>query len=538
MSTQRFFIFFLILSTFFEMLPSEAFCQKSNARNPTPDEIKTLRKNAEAFFNAGNFDGALKGYTELIAIEPNYTEINYLLGYCHLITNVKKAKAVGFFESSLKEKNPKKETHYFLGLAYMHAERWDDAIQSYETYKVSSSHSKVIRDFPSVERQIEMCNNAKKIISEHRLNVTFKNLGKTINSIHEDYNPFVSASRTTLVFTSRRKGNMGGLIEELGAYAADVYFSFWKDTAWIKAKNAGASINTDWDEESVGLSADGRTMLVYLDNIDFLSDIATATLKGKTWQKLTSVGSSVNTKHFETGATITLDGSTIYFASDRKDTKVGSELYVAKRNENGEWGQSINLGPVINTLYDESTPFISMDGKTLYFSSKGHNTMGGFDIFRSTLDDSTASWSKPENIGYPINNADDNLYFSMTGNQRYAYVSAVREEGFGDMDIYQVTYNDTIDHPFLALISGTVSLMSGGKAVISKATINDYSNGKPLMTYKPTVVRNEFILAAGPGEYIMSVEGVNFNTYHEILKIANEIPLKDMVLNLNVSSNK
>ena len=537
MSTQRLSIIFLTLSVFFEMLPPEAFCQKSKARILTTDDIKILKKTTETFFNAGNFDGALKGYTVLIALEPDNPEINYLLGYCHLFTNVNKAKAVGFFESSLKAKNPKKETHYFLGIAYMHAERWDDAIQSFENYK-TGTHSKAIRDFPSVERQIEMCNNAKKIISEHRLNITFKNLGKNINSVFEDYNGFVSASGKTLVYASRRKGNMGGHIEELGAYSADVYFSLWKDNAWIKSKNAGAVINTDWDEESVGLSADGRTMLVYLDNIDFLSDIATATLKGKTWQKLTSIGSSVNTKYFETGASITLDGSTIYFASDRKDTKVGSELYVAKRNENGDWGPSLNLGSVINTMYDESAPFISMDGKTLYFSSKGHNSMGGFDIFRSTLDDSTASWSKPENIGYPINNADDNLYFSMTGNQRYAYVSAVREGGFGDMDIYQVIYNDTIDHRFLALISGTVSLPGGGKAVIAKATINDKLTGKLLMTYKPSVIRNEFVLAAKPGEYILSVEGVNFNTHYVILTISNELHLKDIVLNLNVSSNK
>jgi hypothetical protein len=370
------------------------------------------------------------------------------------------------------------------------------------------------------------------------VNVTFENLGKGINTAYEDYNPFISADEKKLVFTSRRKGNMGGFIEDLGMYSADVYWSVWKDTAWTKAKSCGAAINTEWDEEAVGLSADGNMAFIYLDNTEASGDIAISALKGKTWQKAILLTSPVNTNEYESSACITADGEAIYFTSERKDTKGGRDLYQARRKGNNEWGPAVNLGDVINTKEDEDAPFISMDEKTLYFSSKGHNSMGGFDIFRSTFDESTGSWTQPVNIGYPINNADDNVFFSMTGDQRHAYVSAMREGGMGDKDIYRITYNDTMDHPFLALISGTVASNQNAKVELSKVTLARKTDNETVITYKPASSGNDFILAAGPGEYKLTVEGVNFLPYSETITIANEFPLKNIVKKIGVNTGK
>ncbi len=529
-----FFHLFVLQLVFFSLQTYQVIAQRPKTRPITAGESKSFKKDAATLFNAGKYDEALKGYQELIAADPTDAELNYRLGSCYLFTNVNKAKAVEYFEISGKAKNSRKETSYYLGLAYMYAERWDDAIHSFENYK-TSTRSRLINGFLAVERQIEMCNHAKKLVV-NPLQVTFKNLGKFINSPFEDYNPFVSANGKTLVFASRRKGNMGGMSEELGIYPSDIYFSTWKDSAWTKPKNAGAAINSDWDEESVGLSADGKMMLVYLDNTEVYNDIAFSILKGKTWQRLTPFLPPVNSKHVETGASMSLDGSTIYFASDRKDVNGGSDIYRSVKNDNGEWGPAVNLGPVINTVYDEDAPFISMDGKTLYFSSMGHNSMGGYDVFRSVLDESSGTWSDPVNIGYPVNDADDNLFFSMTGDQRRAFVSAVRPDGLGDRDLYEVTYIDTNDHPFSALISGIVSSALGVKLQITKATLTDKSTKKILMTYKPSVPGNEFVLSANPGDYVLSIEGTNFKPYHEDLVIAHEFPLKDMMRIIKVEN--
>jgi len=279
-------------------------------------------------------------------------------------------------------------------------------------------------------------------------------------------------------------------------------------------------------------------MLIYFDNIEAYSDIAISTLKGKTWQKATLVGPPVNTKNPETAASMTLDGSTIYFASERKDAIGGSDLYMSKRKEGGEWGPVTNLGSVINTKYDEDAPFISMDGKTLYFSSKGHNSMGGFDVFRSVFDESKGTWSEPVNIGYPVNTPDDDLFFTMTGNQKHAYVAALRPGGLGDKDIYEITYNDTTDHPFLTFISGKVTPAGGAKIEVTKATLTSKTNNQVVMTYKAPAPGNEFVLSANPGEYILSIEGYNFHTYTEDITITNEFPPKNIYKMITVTSGK
>ena len=502
----------------------------------TMDEAKVVKKDAATLFNMENYSGALKGYEELVKSDPKNSEFNYRLGYCYLLTNVNKAKAIQYFEAVAGIKTIRKEAMYFFGLACMYAERWDDAITAFNEYK-TATHSKSIKDFPEADRQIEMCVNAQELMS-NPVNVTFENPGKAINSIYEDYNPFISANGKTLLFTSRRKGNMGGFIEDLGIYTADVYFSLWKDTAWTKAKSTGAAINTEWDEESVWLSADGYAALVYFDNMEASADIAVSTLKGKTWQKAMLIGEPVNSKEVETSGSMTLDGVTIYFAAERKGTKGGSDIFMSKRKSNNEWGPAVNLGSTINTKYDEDAPFISMDGKTLYFSSKGHNSMGGFDVFRSTYDAANGNWSEPVNIGYPLNTIDDNLFFSMTGDQRTAFISCIRPEGLGDKDIYEITYNDTTDHPFLSLISGIVASETNAKIEITKATLTSKNDPSSVMTYKPVAQSNEFIFAAKPGEYILSIDGFNFSSYSESITVLNDYPLKNIERKIRVKTGK
>ncbi|MCX6292611.1 MAG: hypothetical protein NT126_12750 [Bacteroidetes bacterium] len=502
----------------------------------TADEAKAVKKDAATLFNTENYNGALKGYLELIKTDPNNAEINFRLGYCYLMTNGNRAKALEYFDAAAKSKNPRKESMYFFGLAYMYAERWDDAINAFEVYK-GGTHSKPVKDFPDAERQEEMCETAKELTA-HPLKVTFENLGKGINSSYDDYNPFVSADGKTLVFSSRRKGNMGGFIEDLGMYSADVFWTNWKDTTWSKAKSVGAALNSEWDEESVNLSADGNTIIAYFDNSEGTGDLAYATLKGKTWQKSTLFSPVINSKEIESAGSISLDGSTLYFASERKDSKGKSDLYMSKRKENGDWGTPANLGAAINTKYDEDAPFISMDGKTLYFSSKGHNSMGGYDVFRSVYDESSGSWSEPVNIGYPVNNADDNLFFSMTGDQRTAYVAAWREGGWGDRDIYRITYQDTTDHPFLSLISGTVASETNAKVEVTKATLTSKSDPSVSMTYKPFSPGNEFVLSAKPGSYELSVEGYNFSPYKEEITISNEFPPVNITKKITVKTGK
>ena len=149
----------------------------------------------------------------------------------------------------------------------------------------------------------------------------------------------------------------------------------------------------------------------------------------------------VNTNSNETHATLSHDGESLYFVSDRDGGKGGKDIYKAKLMKDSTWGKVQILSSKINTSKDEATPFITKDN-TLYFSSKGHNTMGGYDIFYSKKDGSGNNWGKPENIGYPLNTTKDDKYFAPVNNGKYGYIQLLREEGYGEFDIYKITFEE------------------------------------------------------------------------------------------------
>lgn len=518
------------------VVPHASNAQKAKAGHVlTSDEAKVVKKDASTLFISTDYKAALPAYVELRKSDPKNPEYNFRLGFCYLMTSVDKPAALNYLEQGLQSKDAKKDIGYYMGLAYMYNNKWDEAIKSFQDYKQATSN-KLIKDMLPADRMIEMCSNGKDLMAQP-LNVTFTNMGKIINTPFEEYNPFVSADNKELVFTSRRKGNIGGYIEDLGIYTSDLYWCTWRDTVWTKAKGLGGIVNSEWDEESVGLSALGDQLFIYFDNVDAFADIGTAVLKGKTWQKPVMLPVMVNSKQYEGGACMSLDGVQLFFSSNRKESVGGNDLWVIRKEKSGEWSAPINLGPEINTKYDEESPSISPDGKTLYFASKGHNSMGGYDLFKSGWDDKAGKWLPPVNLGYPINDADDNAFFSITGDGRYAYVSSVRKGGFGDRDIWRVEYNDTTDHPFRTVITGTVASNAGGRIELTKATLQNKDDGSTL-EFKPASATNSFVFTAAPGNYTLSVEGYNFAPYKEDLTVSNEFPPKELNRQIAVQSSK
>ncbi|MCB0381723.1 MAG: PD40 domain-containing protein, partial [Flavobacteriales bacterium] len=163
----------------------------------------------------------------------------------------------------------------------------------------------------------------------------------------------------------------------------------------------------------------------------------------------------INSKNQETSACFSPDGNTIYFVSNRPDGIGGKDIYKSTKNKDGKWGEAENLGRTINTIDDEDAVFLHADGKTLYFSSKGHKTMGGYDIFKSTYE--KGKWSTPENIGYPINTADDDVCFVLTASGEYGYYTSAKLDGKGKRDIYRVSFIDELNKPKLTLLKGVIT---------------------------------------------------------------------------------
>lgn len=510
----------------------EAFSQKAKTHTLTADEAKLVKKDANGAFTSGDFNSALISYRDLVKSAADNADYNYRYGICLLQTNSIKSKAVEPLEKASKAAGAKKDVWYYLGIAYMNANRWDDAIAAFNTSKTNGI-LKPTKDFLPVERMIEMCNNGKELVA-HPVDVKFENMTKIINTPFDEYNPMISADGKTLAFTSRRKGNMGGFIPELGVFTADVFSSMWRDTIWTKARSVGATVNSDWDEETVGMTHDGNQLIMYFDNMEFYGDLGISMLKGRNWQKPIMMSTTVNAKSIENSACMSNDGQVLYYSSDKKDGQGMTDIWFCIRQTTGEWSTPQNLGPIINTKYDETDPYISLDGKTLYFCSKGHKSMGGFDIFYSSYDSGTAKWSEPKNLGYPINDADDQTSYSMTGNNRIAYLAAIREGGLGDRDIYKVTFGDTAVHPFRSLISGIVSSPTGAKVELRQVSLLSKQDKKVLSVYKPYFLSNEYVLNAAPGEYFLKVEGYGFPVVEEEIKIEEAFPPSDLIKNFSV----
>lgn len=409
---------------------------------PKPGEV--VKKEARDNFDFGNYRAALGEYLALLQKEPNNALYNFRAGVSYLNTNIDKSYSIQYIKKAIELGKTDSDIYYELGRAYLVNDSLDKAIEAFNKYKSTVSQGgKVVEAI----RQIEMCNNAKELMKKP-VNVTFENLGKKVNSPEADYNPFVPEEESFIVFSTKRKEVMGGNLDFDGAKCADIFVSFDKDGEFQKAKNLGGTINTEWVEEVVGLSADGGLILIGIDNIDGYDDLWMSESKTRgskiSFQKSVSMGPSINTVETETAGSITNDGTTIYFSrTPLADPGFGgTDIYRSHKLPNGTWSEPVNLGPTINTQYDEEFPYISGDGKVLYFASKGHNSMGGYDVFRSEWDDKMKRWSRPQNLGYPINNTQDNFTFSRAAHGRHGYLSALRPGGLGDLDLYRVIFND------------------------------------------------------------------------------------------------
>jgi len=427
--------------------------------NPGYAQMDEEGLSVKDLFKNGNYGVALKGYLEMLKKDPDNIEHKHKIGVCYLYINGDKSQAIPYLEEVIKQNKYDPEVLFDLGKAYQYDLRFDDAIKYFNKYKVRARYKNQnpnrersdTEGVDKADRQIEMCHNGKELI-KYPIDVTFENLGKNINSPFPDYSPFIPEDESFLVFTSRRRGNRGNLIDYDGFNTSDIYLCKVTKGVFSKAQNI-TLINTESDEEAAGISPDGQNILVFVDDVfqNIYGNIYLSAKRGKSFQKITSIGENINSNSsVETAASITSDGVLLYFASDRKGGYGGTDLYVSKKLPDGEWGIPVSLGPEINSKYNEDYPIISYDGKTMYFSSEGHTSMGGYDIFKSEYNEETGNWQSPTNIGYPINTPDDNMNISFsaawdndteTARNKYAYISAYREGGFGDMDIYRVTFN-------------------------------------------------------------------------------------------------
>ncbi len=337
---------------------------------------------------------------------------------------------------------------YMIGRSYQFGLDFDNAIKYFNLYldKLKDNpdyHGDDLVTSSEVQQRIKECNIGIKLVA-NPLNYNITNVGSGVNSEWPDYGPTIDENETMLIFTSRRKeGNMNDDVYIDNFPYEDIYISRKQDSVWGPAKNMGPVINSPYFESSLTLSKDGKQLYMYIDNNG--GDIYVSNrINDSTWSSPEPLEGAINSKYKETSVSISPDGNVIYFASDRPGSLGGLDIYYSVKNKRGLWTDVKNIGAPINTTQDEDFPFIDYDSKTLYFSSQGHDGMGGFDIYKSVYDSATKTWIKPVNIGYPINTPDDDISFIATKDGKRGYFSSVREDGYGYQDIYMFTIPEEV----------------------------------------------------------------------------------------------
>ena len=400
-------------------------------------DLKPVFIEAEAFFFYEEYEEALPLYLTLIKEMPYNFNVVYRAGVCYLNIPYSKHKAVKYLEeasgkintefkkSKFKEIGAPPEALFYLGEAYRVNRRYREAVQAYnefldyidlEVYSISRIHL-----------SIAAAQNAMAFENRHQV-VEKENLGEPVNSSFNERNAIVSGNGKMIVFT-----------RELQFYDAAFFAYKGDDGNWEEPQNFMPVLKVDNDLYPTSVSYDGTEVYFYR-NDEFDGNIYMTSYKNGAWQELRKLNDNINTKYWESHASINKEGDKLYFTSNRENEGDNLDIFVSQRLPDGEWDVPEKLGIVVNSPFNENTPFISPDGKTLYFSSEGHLNTGGYDIFCSELVD--GEWSKPQNMGYPINSPDDDLFFVPAEIPNTGYMVLQENTSLGRSDVYKIKILD------------------------------------------------------------------------------------------------
>lgn len=495
-------------------------------------DFKDQFKKATDLMHDGNYPKALKTWEKLEKNHPDNTNIKFSIAMCHLNSRFDKEKAIPYFieaekrmtddykVGSHKEEAAPLEAILYLGKTYHINYQFDKALEKYELYKeILSKRNK--KDQKKIQHDLQMADNAVVLVN-NPVDITIEGIDReiaitknamemlndsvrvsfnhlfNINTEFPEYRPVLNADETMMVFTARKDDSKGGRKDEQGMFFEDIYVSYNENGVWQKPVPIGGEINSRGHEATVYLNPAGDKLYVYKDIGDELGGgIYESLIYGDDWIEPELIKGNINTEAWETHASLSSNERMIAFTSDREDGLGGRDIWIMKKLPNGEWGEAQNIGYPINTEWEEESPYLHPDGKTLYFSSQGHTSMGGFDVFYSELSEEGV-WSEPKNMGYPVNTTGDDVFFMPTTNGKKAYFSSYRREGKGHLDIYSMELN-YLEEKTLTVYKGMAHDATGAVVKNLVITVFDEETDDIYGVYTPNPITGKFLFILHPG---------------------------------------
>jgi outer membrane protein OmpA-like peptidoglycan-associated protein len=405
----------------------------------TSEEKKILKK-ARKELTQGNYENAKLAYSNLIKLDGKESLYYFESGLAHYNSYYQREKALDLFKSALaySKKDTIAEIFLYLGKTHQYLNNFSEAITNYNTFK---DYTKLNREgtyiLLEVDQLIEKCNNGIALQeNKPNQNITAENIGGNINSRYAEYGQVVNSKSDALLFTTRDRENTGNKLYNDNKKYEDIYISTKKDRKWVDKVNVdsanhffSAKINTKKHDGVIGFSDNDEKLYIYQNN-----GVLVSTKKDGKYGEPVEL-ETVNSTGREPSAFLSKNGKKMFFSSSRKGGKGGLDLYYALQQADGSWSEPINMA-ALNTELNEDAPYLSNDGKVLFFASQGHNSVGGYDIFQSTQDQEGV-WSKPTNIGLNYNSGGDDIYYIQDSVDNVGYFSSSRANGYGDVDIYK-----------------------------------------------------------------------------------------------------
>ena len=513
----------LLLSLFLIMLltPSEVKAQRDSLRN--------LFQDAESWFLYDEFQDALPLYEALLHSDPENDNLKYKIGICLLNDPYQKDRSIKYLLEASKNMNPSskegsfKETTapadalFYLGNAYLVNEALDKAIETYK--KFLEIMDKDVYDEELVQEQIQICRNAEKLKASP-VDIDLTLLDSLINTRYAEINPVLSGDGTRMAFVTR-----------LAFYDA-AFFTEKSDEGWSYPQPITQTLGFDSDVYPVALSFDGTEMILYYDD-EFTGNLFYSRFENGSWLPAIKLGANISTKYWESNACFSKDGQTLYFTSNRKGTNGGLDIYKTQRLPNGKWDTPQNLGPTINSRYNEESPIISEDGNTLYFSSFGHYNMGGYDVFFSKKK-ADGTWGEPKNMGYPINTTENDLFFQPLNDGKIAYYSIYSPRGMGLHDIYRMEiYSE--DHPRIYGVTGILRTEDGEMdSWKHHILVIEAESGDTIKHLAPEKKSGNFNIKLTKGSYLLHFSGTGYKNLEKSLLIDADSEKRGITLKDNI----
>lgn len=500
------------------------FCQ-SGMRAQTLNRTE-MEDQAYMYYNAGDYANAYKVFDQLNAKYPKEYDYKQKLGLCCLYFPDKNARAIEVFREIQKE-FPGPINDYYLGKAYQVNYKFDEALGVLEPLVEALSSSKKEEDKALVadaKLGIINCENGKYLV-QNKVIADIENLGSPINTSELEAVPVITADESIMIFTYSGTKSLGGKVNESlkpdpnGHYGQDVYKSARNADGTWGTPEPISSINTEGNDAAIALSPDGQNLFTFRSDNKNSGDIYVSKLQNNEFSKPEPLNANINTpEYWEGSCSVSADGKFLYFSSERPGGSGGRDIWVSEM-VNGDWAPAVNLGPKVNTSYDDDAPFIHPDGITLFFSSKGHKSIGGYDIMFTIREDQ--GWTEPKSMGIPLNTTGDDNFYVLNSKGDRGYFSSYRSgpNSKGERDIYTVTPGILGEKPVVGLIKGTVygnDKPIGATIEVLKNSSDkvgpyaaDRTSGKYMMAFSPGAVYDVKVSAEG---FAASEEKIDLKT--------------------------